>query len=149
MVKKSPALLFLIFILIIAGAVVLVFTNYNTKELPKLTITYNGKEIKSIKGSYLWKRGFKNEVHVVDSYAKIINQLRPGEQVMPDGELEINFDYQPKTIILTSSYNSERKILENNYIKLPTNIKGPMVYFLDCYWKEGVITYVVVVELKS
>lgn len=43
------------------------------KDIPKLTIIYNGNSIDAAQGSYLWEPKGKEKNFTVDSYASIIN----------------------------------------------------------------------------
>lgn len=102
-----------------------------------------------MRGPYRWKTGFKTQVYNVESYAKIINQLRPAPKVAPNGKLVLNFDYKPKTITLSPTYTKDKIILKDNVIQLPGHIKGPIIFFLFCEWNEGRAVFVLTVDIES
>ena len=66
-----------------------------------------------------------------------------------NGQLELHFDYQPEIITLSGGYiqNAEPTI-KNNIINISQG-EGTQIYFIDCKWKEGTVTYVVVVQIKD
>lgn len=114
------------------------------KDIPKLLVTYNAKNIEVKQGSYKWKSRGKLKEHALDSYTKVLDSLLPGMKVSPKGQLKLNFDYEPETITLSGGNNANGQILKDNLINISDYNTG--LYFLDCKWKEGNVTYIIYVD---
>lgn len=142
-------ILFIILALIMAYSIFFISSKYRHTNIPKLTIIYNGKNLNVAQGSYYWKAGFKIKEFTVNNYADIINNLKEKKDVINNGKLELHFDYQPEIITLSGGYpqNSEPTI-KNNIINISQE-EGTQIYFINCKWKEGTVTYVVVVQIKT
>lgn len=133
--------------LLIVISLLFVSYKYTYKNLPKLTVTYNGKPLTVGQGSYNWKSKGKTKVYTVDSYAKVINTLIPPTNVNANSQLKLEFDYQPTSIVLSGGASSnDTNRVEKNTINI-SNENGLKVYFLDCTWKEGTITYIIAVKV--
>lgn len=88
-----------------------------------------------------------NKFYTVDSYAKVISKLLPGTSVSPNSKLDLKFDYEPKSIKISSDYSEyNAPAIKNNIINIAGK-SGTQIYFLDCEWQEGTETFVVVVNI--
>lgn len=147
MVKKKKLLITLISIIMLIGLVFVIYIN-ERKDVPKLTVTYNGNSIEVGQGSYKWKSKGKLKTFTVDSYAGVLGKLYPGVRVAPNSKLELNFDYQPKTIKISGGYKIDNApTIKNNIINIPAK-REEQIYFLNCKWQEGVVTYLILVRIQ-
>jgi hypothetical protein len=147
MVKKKKLLITLGLAIMIIGLFFLVYVN-GRKDVPKLTVTYNGNNIEVGQGSYRWKSRGKLKEFTVDNYAGVISKLLPAESVAPNSSLELKFDYQPQTIKIDGGYKEDTApTIKNNIINIPGK-SGGGIYFLECEWQEGTVTYLVVVQIQ-
>lgn len=118
------------------------------KDIPKLTVTYNGNNIEVGQGSYRWKSIGKLKEFTVDSYAGVLVKLYPGVPVAPNSKLELNFDYEPKNIKISGGYKAANApTIKDNIINIPAE-GGRQAYFLNCEWEEGSVTYLIVVQIQ-
>ncbi|MFD3158745.1 hypothetical protein ACFIJ5_18195 (plasmid) [Haloimpatiens sp. FM7330] len=115
------------------------------KDIPKLTVTYNGKNVEVGQGPYKWKSRGKLKEYTLDTYSKVLCKLLPEIKVSPNGQLKLHFDYQPKSITLSGSSETDGKVIKNNVINIADYNTG--IYFLDCKWKEGLVIYVIYVDI--
>lgn len=148
MFKKKFFLLTLIVVSILLTLSLVAYEN-GRKGIPKLNVTYNGNKLNVGKGSYRWKSNGKESIFTVKSYASVISKFLPGARITPNSNLELMFDYEPETITITGGYTEDNApVIKNNIINIPKK-SGTQIYFLDCKWKEGTVTYVVVVEIQE
>lgn len=145
MFKRNTVLIYLVIIVLVT---VVYYINTN-KDVPRLEVYYKGTELEVGQGSYRWKTHFKEKVFTVDSNADVVSNLLPGMSVAPNSKLEMNFSQQPKYINIRGGYSLDNAptIIEN-VINIPEK-KGTQIYFLDCEWKEGTVTYIIVIQVQS
>ncbi|WMJ82247.1 hypothetical protein RBU49_08365 [Clostridium sp. MB40-C1] len=140
--KKILSTLILIIVLVgLCGAIYV----KGRKDIPKLTVTYNGKNVEVGQGPYKWKSRGKLKEHTLDSYTTVLVKLSPGMKVPPNGQLKLSFDYQPETITLRGGNKSDGKIIKDNVINISDYGTGG--YILDCRWKEGKVIYMIYVDI--
>ncbi|MCY6354128.1 hypothetical protein [Clostridium sp. ZS2-4] len=120
-----------------------------TRTIPKLDITYNGNNIEVGQGHYRWKSRGKLKEFTIDSYASVISKLLPGTIVAPNGQLKLNFDYEPESITLGGGVKTSEhgKVIKDNIINISQH--GTGLYFLDCKWQEGTVTYIIFVNVQK
>ncbi len=142
-------ILFIILALIMVSNIFFISSKYRHTSIPKLTVIYKGKNLNVAQGSYYWKAGFKTKKFTVNNYADIINNLNGKKDVINNGQLELHFDYQPEIITLSGGYTQNAEpTIKNNIINISQG-EGTQIYFIDCKWREGTVTYVVVVQIKD
>ncbi|MCY6356060.1 hypothetical protein [Clostridium sp. ZS2-4] len=148
MFKKKNFLITVILVIILIGLLVVAYTN-GRKDVPKLDVTYNGNNIEVGQGPYIWKSRGKVKEFTINSYASVISKLLPGMRVAPNGQLKLNFDYQPETITLSGvgTISSYEKVIKDNIINISEY--GTGLYFLDCKWQEGTVTYIIFVNVQK
>ncbi|AEB77667.1 hypothetical protein ADU80_09570 [Clostridium botulinum] len=144
MFKNKKVLIIFTLITFLVCLCVVIYVS-GRKDVPKLTVSYNEKNIQIGQGGYRWKSRGKFKEHSIDSYASILSKLSPGMKVSPNGQLKLNFDYQPKTITLGGGNTTDGKVINDNVINISDY--GTGVYFLDCTWEEGNVTYVIYVDI--
>ncbi|KEI00849.1 hypothetical protein IRP63_04525 [Clostridium botulinum] len=141
-IKKLCAVILAIFVIGL-GSIIYVS---GRKQVPKLTVTYNGLNVPVGQGPYRWKSRGKLKMHEIDSYADVLSKLSPIMKVPPDGKLKLKFDYQPETITLDGENNNDGKMIKDNVINISEY--GTGLYFLECKWKEGNVTYLIYVDIN-
>jgi hypothetical protein len=62
----------LTFVIILIEIFVVAYTN-GRKDVPKLSVTYNGTKIEGGQGPYSWKSRGKLKEFTIDSYGSVIN----------------------------------------------------------------------------
>ncbi|KYH34538.1 hypothetical protein CLTEP_14660 [Clostridium tepidiprofundi DSM 19306] len=145
---KKKIFIITLFIIVISFLLFIKFM-YKHPEIPKLTVTYKEKSLKVGQGSYTWRNGFKTKEFIVDNYANIIVELMPYSNVSSNSNLQLHFNYQPENITLTGGYTSDNSpTIKNNIITIPEK-EGTQIYFLDCKWKEGNVTYVIAIHVRN
>jgi len=148
MFKKNSFLLILIIVSILLTLSLVAYEN-GRKGIPKLDVTYKGNKLNVGQGSYRWKSNGKESIFTVKSYSSVIAKRLPGAKIVPNSNLALMFDYQPENITITGGYTEDNApVIKNNIINIPKK-SGTQLYFLDCKWKEGTVTYVIVVEIQE
>jgi hypothetical protein len=148
MFKKKIVLSSLTFVIMLIGIFVVAYTN-GRKDVPKLSVTYNGTNIEVGQGPYSWNSRGKLKEFAIDSYGSVVSNLLPGAKVAPSGQLQLNFDYQPETITLGAGVKASDygKVLKSNVINISEY--GTGLYFLDCKYQEGTVTFIVFVNIQK
>jgi hypothetical protein len=148
MFKKKIFLSCLAFVILLIAIFIVAFIN-GRKDVPKLSVTYNGTKIEVGQGPYSWNSRGKLKEFAVDSYGSVISTLLNRGKVEPNGQLQLIFDYQPETITLDGGVNVSDygKVLKGNIINLSEYRTG--LYFLDCKWQEGTVTFIVFVDIQK
>jgi len=148
MSTSKKILMALAILVVFMGMSVLVYAN-GSKDVPKLDVIYDGNKLKVGQGSYTWKSRFKEKDFSVDSYAEVIGRSYPLTKVAPNSNLELIWDYQPDNITISGGYRKNHApVLRNNIIKIPDD-SGTQIYFVKGEWKEGTVTYVIVVQIEK
>ncbi|MCY6960244.1 hypothetical protein [Clostridium brassicae] len=107
----------LILIIVLVGLCAAIYVK-GRKDIPKLTVTYNGKNVEVGQGPYKWKSRGKLKEYTLDSYTTVLAKLLPGMKVPPNEQLKLSFDYQPESITLDGGKNAEGKVIYMIYVDI-------------------------------
>lgn len=129
-------------ILIVSAIGFFAFVTLSTPDKPPMPeVTYQGKSIKVLQGTYGWKTFTKGVQSDSLIPPEMMKNIEPTD-VLPRSNLKVTFDYKPDdvAIMLWTEAGPQEYSIDHNTVITPGD-KGIYVFEIRAKWNQGESSY--------